>query len=365
MNEKKKKLNEEKQNDLARLIETIKTTLMVAFYTVGTSLQEIKDRKLFRVNGFKSFAEFIKEVFGWSSEKAYKYMAAARTYEALMPVVNKLKLPEPINESQIRLLNKYPDEVKQEVYTKACKIAGTEVPTAAIIEGVIANMKENEKKEVDKVVTAMRMKKAEANRNNRVSAINNSSWVSTEKMEGQFGCASLDLPWNHNCGPGANITASNQYNTEDFDKLAEFPLLKLLTPDACCFVWTTGAKLNEAIRLIEDHWKLSYKTMIVWHKPNGKTNGYWTFGVAEFLLIATQGSFPMPNWGDQAVNLVNLPKTKHSRKPKEFYEVIEQLTEGVDLRLELFARDIKERRPGWTYWGEEAFSSNPDNESEK
>ena len=44
-------------------------------------------------------------------------------------------------------------------------------------------------------------------------------------------------------------------------------------------------------------------------------------------------------------------KREHSRKPDEFYEIIERCSPGP--YLELFAR---ERTPGWTQWGDQVDS---------
>ena len=49
------------------------------------------------------------------------------------------------------------------------------------------------------------------------------------------------------------------------------------------------------------------------------------------------------------VNVAGTRKREHSRKPDEFYDVIEACSPGP--RLELFARG---ERKGWTGWGEQA-----------
>jgi N6-adenosine-specific RNA methylase IME4 len=48
------------------------------------------------------------------------------------------------------------------------------------------------------------------------------------------------------------------------------------------------------------------------------------------------------------VNLVPVRKREHSRKPDEFYDLIEQCSPGP--RLELFARHP---RVNWQQWGDE------------
>jgi len=53
--------------------------------------------------------------------------------------------------------------------------------------------------------------------------------------------------------------------------------------------------------------------------------------------------------GRRQVNLVGARKREHSRKPDEFYDVIEACSPAP--RLELFARG---RREGWISWGNQA-----------
>jgi N6-adenosine-specific RNA methylase IME4 len=52
--------------------------------------------------------------------------------------------------------------------------------------------------------------------------------------------------------------------------------------------------------------------------------------------------------GRSQVNLLSSRKREHSRKPDEFYNLIEDCSPGP--YLELFAR---EKRPGWTQWGDQ------------
>ena len=46
--------------------------------------------------------------------------------------------------------------------------------------------------------------------------------------------------------------------------------------------------------------------------------------------------------------LIEAPRREHSRKPDEFFDRVERLVAGP--YLDIFAR---ERRPGWTSWGNE------------
>ncbi len=53
--------------------------------------------------------------------------------------------------------------------------------------------------------------------------------------------------------------------------------------------------------------------------------------------------------GRSQVNFLATQKREHSRKPDEFYEIVESCSPGP--RLEMFARGA---RPGWDVWGNQA-----------
>ncbi len=90
-----------------------------------------------------------------------------------------------------------------------------------------------------------------------------------------------------------------------------------------------------------------YKTSFIWDKRRHNM-GHYNSVRHEFLLLATRGSCPIDS--DKLINsVVSIERTSHSRKPDEFYDIIESLyTWGR--RLELFQRIP---RNGWDGWGYE------------
>ena len=78
-------------------------------------------------------------------------------------------------------------------------------------------------------------------------------------------------------------------------------------------------------------------------------NGYGTRANAELCLLATRGNPETPN--ADVRDVIEAPRQRHSRKPVEAYQRIVRLFTGP--YVELFAR-WPQRRPGWTYWGDEA-----------
>jgi N6-adenosine-specific RNA methylase IME4 len=93
---------------------------------------------------------------------------------------------------------------------------------------------------------------------------------------------------------------------------------------------------------------------LVWYKtrkdggPDGRGVGFYFRNVTEILLFGTRGRLRTLKPGRTQVNLLPVRKQEHSRKPDEFYDVIEACSPGP--YLEMFARF---RRPRWIQWGNE------------
>ena len=93
---------------------------------------------------------------------------------------------------------------------------------------------------------------------------------------------------------------------------------------------------------------LSHLLTMVWHKPGG----FQPIGLpqynCEFIIYGRRGC---PEFVDTKAFpcCFNAPRREHSRKPDEFYDLIEACSPGP--RLEMFARGS---RPGWVSWGNQA-----------
>lgn len=89
-------------------------------------------------------------------------------------------------------------------------------------------------------------------------------------------------------------------------------------------------------------WGFTYKTNLVWYKirkdggPDGRGVGFYYRNVTELLLFGVRGHLRTLTPGRRAVNLIQTRKREHSRKPEEFYSLIEACSPGP--YLELFAR---------------------------
>jgi N6-adenosine-specific RNA methylase IME4 len=121
-------------------------------------------------------------------------------------------------------------------------------------------------------------------------------------------------------------------------------------------MWCPNALLDRGLTLLTC-WGFKYKTYLVWYKvrkdggPDGRGCGFYMRNVTELLLLGVRGHLRTKQAGRTQVNILATRKREHSRKPDEIYSLIESLSPGP--YLELFARN-PERRPGWTYWGDQA-----------
>jgi N6-adenosine-specific RNA methylase IME4 len=166
--------------------------------------------------------------------------------------------------------------------------------------------------------------------------------------EGKYRVIYADPPWFYNdqrTGTSGSGGAASQYLTMETEKICELPIREKAHDSSVLFLWATAPCLPDALQVIEA-WGFSYKAQFVWDKVRG-FNGHYNDVCHELLLIATKGSC-LPKTTQLRKSVITVEKTKHSRKPDDFYELIEELYDGP--YAELFAR---RERTGWTPWGNE------------
>lgn len=147
-----------------------------------------------------------------------------------------------------------------------------------------------------------------------------------------------------------------RYRTMDIAEICALPVAQHVADKAHLYLWVPNALLPWGLQVM-DAWGFEYKGNIVWHKvrkdgePDGRGVGFYFRNVTELVLFGVRGSMRTLAAGRRQVNLLKTRKEEHSKKPPELYEIIEACSPGPF--LELFAR---ERRPGWTPWGDEVDS---------
>lgn len=168
----------------------------------------------------------------------------------------------------------------------------------------------------------------------------------------------IDPPWRYELRVDDNSHRGKiPYSSMSFDEVRDLPIAQLADPAGCVmFLWFTNNHMIEAAKLIEA-WGFTHKGILTWEKisKSGNTRlgiGHWLRNSTEHCAIATKGkvlSFASHSAiARRTPNLLKAERREHSRKPDEFYRLVEEVCQGS--RLEMFAR---QRRHGWDSWGDQ------------
>ena len=204
--------------------------------------------------------------------------------------------------------------------------------------------------EFEKVATGEKTIPAAKRETKRAAVITRLEAISVQEakaIQGVYDVIIIDPPW-----PMKKIERDLYPEQVEFDypTMTEEEIAALAIPcanDCHVFLWTTQRFLPMAFRLLEG-WGLRYVLTFVWHKPGG----FQPIGLpqynAEFAVYARKGT---PSFIDTKAfpTCFSAPRTGHSEKPGEFYEMIRRTTAGR--RLDMFNRREIE---GYERWGNEA-----------
>lgn len=153
----------------------------------------------------------------------------------------------------------------------------------------------------------------------------------------------------------------SRYPTMKLEEICDLPVSEFASDTAHLYLWVPNALLPEGLKVMAS-WGFAYKSNLVWHKvrkdggSDGRGVGFYFRNVTELVLFGVRGKGARTlQPGRRQVNLLATMKREHSRKPDEFYEIVEDCSPGP--YLELFARGA---RPGWTAWGNQADDYSPD-----
>lgn len=160
---------------------------------------------------------------------------------------------------------------------------------------------------------------------------------------GRYATVYADPAWQYE-NQATRASTDNHYGTMSVDEICDLPVAKLITENAHLHLWTTNAFVFDARRVMEA-WGFEYKSMFIWAKSQMGIGNYWRVS-HELCLLGVRGSLPFHDHAQMSWR--EWPRTRHSAKPHEMYEIIEKVSPGP--YLELFART---QRPGWTSWGNE------------
>ncbi len=163
--------------------------------------------------------------------------------------------------------------------------------------------------------------------------------------KGPYRVIVIDPPWRYE-KRAEDIThrGRNPYPDMSTEEICALPVGELAEDNAILWLWTTNAFMRAAYQCL-DAWGFQERTILTWCKDRMGT-GDWLRGKTEHAILAIRGR-PMVTLTNQTTEL-RAALREHSRKPDEFYSMVEALCPGT--KLEMFAR---EARAGWGAWGAE------------
>ena len=157
-----------------------------------------------------------------------------------------------------------------------------------------------------------------------------------------------DPPWSYRtprAGAKGRSGAASKYPVMKLNAIKAIPIDQIAARDAVLFLWATVPMLPEAFEVLAA-WGFKYKTSVFWHKVGRFGMGWWFRGAVEVCLVGARGKAKALRC--QKPNIIEAWPREHSRKPDEFFDLIDPVTPGP--KVELFARA---KRDGWFSWGNE------------
>lgn len=231
-------------------------------------------------------------------------------------------------------------------------IAGTLLDTGTNLDA-LSRMEHDKQREVVKYAERKKIKNIKvAARNLKRARIAEDIEAEPQPLpEGPFRVIVADPPWKYDLrDQDETHRGTVDYSRMTTEEICGMDVSARVHEDCVLFLWTTNAHMHDAYHVLEA-WGFAPKTIITWTK-NRIGAGHWLRGQTEHAIMAVRGK-PIVMLKGQSTALEGKVR-EHSRKPVQFYELVESLCPGS--KLELFGR---EPRDGWHVWGAESekFSS--------
>lgn len=168
-----------------------------------------------------------------------------------------------------------------------------------------------------------------------------------------FNLLVIDPPWSFTTysEEGEEKSAAAHYETMSMADIQALPMGDLADPNCLALVWVTAPTLPDGVETLR-RWGFIYKSFLHWTKvfASGKPaigTGYRVRTMGELVLVGVKGN---PNHKPLPGNFPGV-RREHSRKPEEFYGLIDKCCPALTRRADIFSR---QSRPGWATWGQEA-----------
>lgn len=163
----------------------------------------------------------------------------------------------------------------------------------------------------------------------------------------------VDPPWEFELysEAGAEKSAGAQYRTMTIESIKRLRIGELARGDCLLMLWATGCMIPQCLEAMRT-WGFVYKSEIVWLKTTrtGKLRwgpGYRVRTLHEPILLGTIGNPKHDAFPSAFHGLAR----QHSRKPDEFYSLIDDCAPDLGFRADVFSRT---NRKGWDAFGDEA-----------
>jgi N6-adenosine-specific RNA methylase IME4 len=296
------KLSVEEAERLAQL-ERVVAAGFDAFVEVASALVQIRDLRLYRAN-YRSFEDYARDRWGLARRTAYGYIEAARVLPNVPPEAQ-------LSLTHLRALAPLSAQGQRELAPVVSEMTVTQA------RRVIREWREQQRAPHEELPLP-------------------------PLPDGAFRTIVADPPWRYEADYGQGL-ARDAYPTMTKGEIESIPVGGLAADDAHLYLWTTVAKVPDAIAICAG-WGFEFKSLITWIKP-GLGMGTWWRVSTEHIVFGVRGRLKtQPNLR----NWFEAPRSRHSRKPDEAYELIERASPGP--YIDLFAR---RERDGWTCWGNE------------
>lgn len=181
----------------------------------------------------------------------------------------------------------------------------------------------------------------------------------TPLPEGQFGTIVADPPWRYG-NTSTRGAAEDHYPTMSIEELCDLDIARERAADQShLYLWSTAGHLPEAFKVMEA-WGFTYKTYLVWVKPQMGMGNYFRVST-ELVLFGIKGNQRTSERNIK--NYFEAPRAKHSAKPLMFQDIVAKTSPGP--HLEMFARChgsevldgqciCSKCRLGWETWGNQS-----------
>lgn len=163
----------------------------------------------------------------------------------------------------------------------------------------------------------------------------------------------VDPPWQFR---RASRCVRPPYSLLNLEDIKRFPVAEMAADDAHLYLWVPNAMISEGYEVMKA-WGFEYKTMIVWIKLQMGVGNFYR-NSTEPILFGVRGHLKPLRRNARTWFLAD--RREHSRKPDEFYRIVETMSPGP--RIDVFSR---EKRPGWDQLGNECDYFSPEGQKEE